>query len=101
MIHKSGVKRPRGGSGALTQAMAKCLEHHGGKVLLNAEVEKIEVENNETKGIVLQNGERIEATRIISNAHVHTTFLKLIGKENLPEGLAKESKTSASATASG
>jgi phytoene dehydrogenase-like protein len=33
MIHKSGVKRPRGGSGALTQAMARCLEHHGGEFI--------------------------------------------------------------------
>ena len=58
MIHKSGVKRPRGGSGELTQAMAKCLEHHGGEILLNAEVAKIEVENNETGDIILENGER-------------------------------------------
>ena len=89
MIHKSGVKRPRGGSGALTQAMARCLEHHGGEVLLNAEVAKIEVENNETGRIILENGERVEARRIVSNAHVHTTFLKLIGAENLPAGLAE------------
>ena len=89
MIHKSGVKRPEGGSGALTQAMARCLEHHGGEIRLNAEVAKIEVANNETGGIILQNGERIEARRIVSNAHVHTLFLKLIGKENLPAGLAE------------
>jgi phytoene desaturase len=89
MIHRSGVKRPRGGSGALTQAMARCLAHHGGELLLNAEVARIEVENNQTGGIILENGERIEAARIVSNAHVHTTFLKLIGAENLPEGLAE------------
>jgi phytoene dehydrogenase-like protein len=89
MIHKSGVKRPRGGSGALTQAMARCLTHHGGEILLNAEVAKIEVENGETGGIILENGEKIEAKRIISNAHVHTLFLKLIGRENLPAGLAE------------
>lgn len=89
MIHRSGVKRPKGGSGALTQAMARCLEHHGGEVLLNAEVAQIEVSNNETGAIILENGERIFAKRIVSNAHVHTTFLKLIGAENLPEGLAE------------
>ncbi|MBS1795125.1 MAG: NAD(P)/FAD-dependent oxidoreductase [Acidobacteria bacterium] len=89
MIHKSGVKRPAGGSGALTQAMARCLAHHGGEVRLDAEVERIEVDNNKTGGIILKNGERIEATRIVSNAHVRTTFLKLIGPENLPAGLAE------------
>ena len=89
MIHKSGVKRPRGGSGALTQALARCLEHHGGRVRLSAEVERIEIEHNTVKGVRLVGGERIEARRIVSNAHVHTTFLKLIGAENLQGRLAK------------
>jgi phytoene desaturase len=88
MLHRSGVKRPEGGSGALTQAMARCLEHHGGEVRLNAEVESIEVSGDSAGDIVLQGGERIRAKRIVSNAHVHTTFLKLIGKENLPGNLA-------------
>ncbi len=89
MMHKSGIKRPKGGSGMLTQAMAKCFEHHGGDILLDAEVEKIEVEGKQTKGILLKDGRRIEAKRIVSNAHVYTTFLKLIGKENLPSKFAE------------
>ncbi|MBA3248651.1 MAG: NAD(P)/FAD-dependent oxidoreductase [Pyrinomonadaceae bacterium] len=88
MIHRSGVKRPRGGSGALTQALAKCLEHHGGEVRVSAEVERIDVNNNRAAGITLVGGEKIAARRIISNAHVQTTFLKLISAENLPGNLA-------------
>src|SRR5277367_6570645 len=38
MIHKSGAKRAKGGSGALTQAMAKCFESYGGKIVCNAVV---------------------------------------------------------------
>lgn len=41
MIHKSGAKRAKGGSGALTQALAKCLQSHGGEIICNAEVIKI------------------------------------------------------------
>jgi len=88
MIHRSGVKRPRGGSGALTQALARCLAHHGGEVRLSAEVEQLEVKNNRAGAIRLVGGERIEARRVVSNAHVQTTFLKLIGAENLPGDLA-------------
>lgn len=89
MIHRSGVKRPRGGSGALTQSLARCLEHHGGEVRVSAEVERIEVENKQRAvGIRLKTGERIRARRIVSNAHVQTTFLSLIGAENLPGDLA-------------
>jgi phytoene dehydrogenase-like protein len=89
MIHKSGVKRPRGGSGALTQALARCLEHHGGEVRLSAAVERIEVDEGVATGIRLAGGERVRARRIVSNAHVRTTFLELIGAEHLPGGLAK------------
>ncbi|HVF50890.1 MAG TPA: NAD(P)/FAD-dependent oxidoreductase [Pyrinomonadaceae bacterium] len=89
MIHRSGVKRPRGGSGALTQALARCLEHHGGVVRLSSEVERIEVRGKRAGAIKLKGGESVEARRIVSNAHVQTTFLKLIGAENLPGELAK------------
>lgn len=89
MIHKSGVKRPRGGSGALTQALARCLEHHGGEVRLSASVARIEVADNSATGIILNGGERIRARRIVSNAHVRTTLLDLVGAENLPGDLAK------------
>jgi phytoene dehydrogenase-like protein len=89
MIHRSGVKRPRGGSGALTQALARCLEHHGGEVRLSAEVERIEVEGGRATGVRLRGGERIASRRVVSNAHVQTTFLRLIGAENLPRGLAR------------
>jgi phytoene dehydrogenase-like protein len=41
MIHKSGAKRAKGGSGALTQAMAKCLLSHGGEIICDAEVTEI------------------------------------------------------------
>ncbi len=89
MIHRSGVKRPRGGSGALTQALARCFKYHGGEVRLSAEVARIEVDGRRANAIHLANGERVVARRIISNAHVQTTFLTLIGRENLPGDLAK------------
>jgi len=41
MIHKSGAKRAKGGSGALTQAMAKFLLAHGGEIVCNVEETKV------------------------------------------------------------
>lgn len=89
MLHRSGVKRPRGGSGALTQAMAKCLTHFGGEIRVNAEVTKIEVKDGRAEAVILKDGERIQAERVVSNAHVFTTFINLIGEENLPSGLSE------------
>ncbi len=87
MLHRSGAKHPRGGSGMLTQAMQRCLEHYGGEVRLDAEVERIEVAGGKVRGVRLTSGERIAARSVVSNAHVQTTLLKLVGAEQLPGDL--------------
>jgi phytoene desaturase len=88
MLHRSGAKHPRGGSGMLTQAMQRCFEHHGGETRLSAEVERIEVAGGRVRSVILKDGERIAARAVVSNAHVQTTLLKLVGVEQLPGDLA-------------
>ena len=83
LYHLLGVRRPRGGSGMLTQAMAACLEHHGGEIKVEAEVAEILSENGQTKGVRLASGEKFYANTVISNAHVQTTLLKLTPPEAL------------------
>ncbi len=87
MLHRSGAKHPRGGSGMLTQAMQRCLEHHGGEVRLDAEVDRIELAGGRVRGVRLKNGEQINARCVVSNAHVQTTLLKLVGRDRLPSDL--------------
>jgi phytoene dehydrogenase-like protein len=101
MIHKSGAKRAKGGSGALTQAMAKCLLSYGGKIICDAEVTEIEkivapeVGANDCWRVVYggtPTGEparssadaqervppaEITATRVVSAIHLHTLFKML------------------------
>jgi phytoene desaturase len=88
MIHQSGAKHPRGGSGMLTQAMARSLEVAGGAVRLDAPVRRILVRGGKVAGVELNDGERIAAPLVISNAHVVTTLLELVGAEHLPGELA-------------
>ncbi len=87
MLHHSGAKHPRGGSGMLTQAMQRCLEYHGGEVRLDAEVDQIDVAGSKVRGVRLKNGEQIAAQTVVSNAHVQTTLLGLVGREQLPGDL--------------
>ncbi|GAC1642333.1 MAG: NAD(P)/FAD-dependent oxidoreductase [Herpetosiphon sp.] len=87
MLHKSGAKHPRGGSGMLTQAMQRCLEAHGGEVRLDAPVKRITLNNGAVSGVELEDGTQIAARKVVSNAHVQTTLLKLVGPEQLPAGL--------------
>src|SRR5258706_2748448 len=88
MIHQSGAKHPRGGSGMLTQAMARSLETSGGALRLDAPVRRILVRGGRVAGVELHDGERIAAPLGISNAHVVTTLLDLVGAEHLPGELA-------------
>jgi phytoene desaturase len=93
MMHLSGAKHPKGGSGMLTQAMARSLIAAGGEVRLDAPVKRILVQGNRVQGVELQSGERISAPLVVSNAHVITTMLDLVGAEYLPAGLAERVRT--------
>jgi len=83
LYHLLGVRRPRGGSGMLTQAMARCLEHYGGEIKVSAEVSQILIENGKVKGVEINGGEKFFSSTVISNAHVQTTLLKLTPEEAL------------------
>ncbi len=93
MIHTSGAKRPRGGSGMLTQAMARRFESDGGTIFTGAPIRRITVENGRATGVELSSGERYRARRaVVANSHVVTTMLDLVGSENLPSSLVERVK---------
>jgi phytoene desaturase len=87
MLHTSGAKHPRGGSGMLTQAMARAIASFGGDVVLDAPVKRIIVENGVVRGVETADGQRYSAPVVISNAHVQTTMLGMVGAEHLPNEL--------------
>src|SRR5262245_37692667 len=88
MLHQSGAKRPRGGSGMLTQAMARSLVAAGGAVRLGGAWDGMPVSGGKVRGVELRDGEKIAAPLVISNAHVVTTLLDLLGAEHLPGDMA-------------
>lgn len=83
MYHESGAKHPKGGSGMLTQAMANMLNDYGGTIRTHVPVEKILIEGNKAIGVRLTTGEEIRASKVVSNAHVQTTMLNLVGADHL------------------
>jgi phytoene dehydrogenase-like protein len=83
MLHQSGAKHPRGGSGMLTQALKSYIEAHGGIVESEAPVREIIIKDGVAKGVVTTDGRHIPASIVVSNAHVQTTMLKLVGRDKL------------------
>jgi phytoene dehydrogenase-like protein len=90
MMHVSGAKHPKGGSGMLTQAMARSLEAAGGTVVLDAPVKRVLIGGGKACGVETTDGSRYSAPVVISNAHIWTTLLDLVGVEHLsPEFAAR------------
>jgi len=61
IMHSLGVSQPVGGSGKLTEALVRCLEHHGGELRLKAEVQRVLVSGGRATGLELDTGERFTA----------------------------------------
>ncbi len=83
MYHVSGMKRPQGGSGMLTQALAKMIEAHGGNIKVSSPVRRILVEGKRAVGVETTDGDRYTAKVVVSGAHVHST-IKMIDEALVP-----------------
>ena len=54
---------PRGGSGALTDALVACIAEHGGTVVCNKRVTRLLVDGGRCTGVETEDGERYTASR--------------------------------------
>ena len=62
---------PRGGSGALTEALARFLEDHGSTVLCGRQVSSLVLEDGRCTGVETDDGERYMARRaVLSTIHI-------------------------------
>ncbi|PKN35988.1 MAG: hypothetical protein CVU61_00360 [Deltaproteobacteria bacterium HGW-Deltaproteobacteria-19] len=79
------VGYPIGGTGAVPEAYCRIIRERGGRVLTGTGVRKIVVEDHQAVGVVLENGEKLKADIVISNAAVKDTVHHLIGKDQYPK----------------
>lgn len=74
---------PHGGMGGITQAMARAAESLGAEIRTNAVVDRILVRDGRAFGVELEDGERIEADVVLSNADPKRTFLSLVDENDV------------------
>ena len=79
-----------GGSHKFASALGRAVMQNGGVILESAGVNKILMENGKVAGVTLDEGRTIKAKVVMSTLDPVTTFIDLLGKENLPQDL-KES----------
>lgn len=75
----------RGGMGAVSDAIAASARNAGATIRINVPVARIVIDNGRTRGVVLENGEEIEAKIVASNLDPKVTFLKLIEPKHLED----------------
>ncbi|MGD1917783.1 MAG: phytoene desaturase family protein, partial [Pleurocapsa sp.] len=80
MRHNPGMARPRGGTGALTEALVRLVKEKGGVILCDRSVETVLIGNNgKAEGVKTSNGEEYRAkTAVISNIDARRLFLNMI-----------------------
>jgi prolycopene isomerase len=74
----------RGTFQTLAEALAAALEQRGGELTLRSAVRRILVEDGRAAGVVLENGQRVRAPLVISNADARQTVEELVGAEHFP-----------------
>ena len=73
----------RGGMGAISEAIAQSARSHGAEIRVNAPVRRILSSGGRVLGVVLEDGEEIEAPIVASNLDPHVTFLRLVEEGEL------------------
>lgn len=74
--HDAGI--PEGGSVALVKRMADKYLSLGGKITTRASVKRVIVENDRAKGVLLENGQELEADWVVSTVPVEHCLKSLL-----------------------
>src|SRR5689334_10337446 len=80
----------RGGTGAISNAIAEAAREAGAEIRTEAPIAKIILKNGQAKGVVLANGDEIYADVISSSVDPRLTFMKMVGAEHLPEDFVED-----------
>jgi phytoene dehydrogenase-like protein len=81
-----------GGMGAITQAMAESALAKGVVIDTDCAVGKVLIRDGQAYGVVLDNGETLEAKIIVSNLNPSLLFNKLVDSAELPIDFARRMK---------
>jgi len=75
----------KGGTGGVSMACARAAESFGAEIRTDAPVSKIKIKNGRAVGVVLENGDELDAKIVVSNADPKRTLMGMVGEDQLPE----------------
>lgn len=80
---------PKGGIGAVSEALAGAARAAGAEIRLSSPVASITVSDGRATGVKLESGEEIAAAAVVSNADPRTTLRTLLGARHLEAEFAR------------
>lgn len=86
-----GVFTFEGGTDRLVGMMEKELKASGVDVRIRCDVQKIEVENGQVRGVVV-NGKLVRCRSVVSNANLRSTIFRLVGEEKFDADFVEEAR---------
>ena len=75
----------RGGTGAVSNAIAAAAREFGAEIRTESPVEQIITRGNRATGVVLGNGDELAADVVVSSVDPNLTFLQFMDPRNLPD----------------
>jgi len=82
--HVAGsVVVPRGGPGALVEAVAAAARAAGAQIRTGADVVRIDIDDGVATGVTLRSGERLDAPTVVSGANPKSTLLRLVDPSHI------------------
>ncbi|ALF54322.1 beta-carotene ketolase [Nostoc piscinale CENA21] len=86
--HNPGMARPRGGSGALVEALVRLVTSKSGVILTDKKVEKVLVDDGKAVGVRVAGGQEYRANKgVISSIDAKRLFLQLIDEGDVDTNL--------------
>jgi phytoene desaturase len=79
-----GIHYPRGGTGAIVNALGTLFEELGGRIELNTEVSEIILKDGRATGVQLKDGRVYKAEEVVCNGDVAFAYKHLIPKKHRP-----------------
>ena len=84
-VQEGGMPVPRGGGAKLVDALVQLIRDHGGSCETGRDVERVRVRSRRAAGVVLTDGERIDARRaVIANVTPSQLYERLLAETEVP-----------------
>ena len=77
-----GANYPVGGSRMISESIAPVIDKYGGQIFISTGVDSINIVNGKCKGVVLDNGDKIDSDYVISSAGIQNTLNKFLRNED-------------------